>query len=442
VLDRPYALLVRTSLALALGLGFALGTYLVVGFAFNVPLGGASPALMQVHGHAQTFGFVALFIMAVGVQLFPRFHARPLDRPVQVSVGGLLLALGVILRSIAQPLPPEALGRPGLLVLAALLELVGVLLAVHAFSRVVTRSVQPRPTPLLRLTMGTSLLLSLVLNLVVAFGLAGGSIVVPASMNEAVLHLQLWGFASTMVLAVAGRVYPRFLLLRSTRERLLPVALALWSIGSLGVPLAWLVASERPEFRLIAATAQLAGACLYVAALRLYEAPVRDSGMPHITDPTRRWARIAYAFLLAAAAANVGIALADWLAVQTTLTQLSAARHALAQGFLLPIIVYMAARILPGYSGLMARRPRLLAGLVWTLFVGAAVRATAELVGGYTPGWSAAVGLGGLLGTAVFTVFAIGLWRATADNPPSIATARAPSSHGQDRAAREAARHY
>jgi len=413
ILVSPYRLLIRLSLALALGVGFALGAYLIVGFAFGLPLPAATPALMQIHGQAQAFGFVALFIMAVGVQLFPRFHARPLDRPAQVSVGGLLLALGILLRSIAQPLPVDAPGRPGLVVLAAVLELVGIPLAVTAFARVVTHSVQPRPTPLLPLTMGASLLLSLVLNVYASFGLAQGAVLVPTGQNEAVLHLQLWGFASTMILAVSGRVYPKFLLLQPTREYLLPGVLSLWALGSFGVPLSWLAAPSLPELRVLATASQLAGACLFVAALRLYEAPARPSGTPHITNPTRRWARIAYAFMLAAAAANFGIAVAESLGMQATLTQVSAARHALAQGFVLPVIVYMAGRILPGYSGLMTRRPKLLAALIWTLFAGAALRSTSELLGGYAAGWSLFVALGGLLGVAAFTVFAVGLWSAT-----------------------------
>ena len=51
------------------------------------------------------------------------------------------------------------------------------------------------------------------------------------------------------------------------------------------------------------ALAQLAGAVLYVVALRLYELPVRESGMPHVTNPTRLWARLAFALMLLAAAA-------------------------------------------------------------------------------------------------------------------------------------------
>jgi len=123
--------------------------------------------------------------------------------------------------------------------------------------------------------------------------------------------------------------------------------------------------------------------------------------------------------LLAAAAANLGIATAEALGAAPTLTQLSAARHLLVQGFLLPLIVLMAARILPGYSGYMLHRPRLLGALVWSLLIGAALRSGAELVGGYSPGWSLLVALGGTLAVVTFTAFALGLWRST--TPSSVA---------------------
>ena len=63
--------------------------------------------------------------------------SRQLDRPAQVSAGGLLLATGVTLRAIAQPLAVDAPFRPGALLLSAMLALVGVVLVIHAFARVI-----------------------------------------------------------------------------------------------------------------------------------------------------------------------------------------------------------------------------------------------------------------------------------------------------------------
>jgi len=432
VLSNPHPLLIRASLALALAFGFSIGLYLILGFAFDLPLSASTPALMQVHGQVQALGFVTMFIIGVGVQLFPRFHASRLDRPRLVSIGGLLLASGVVLRALSQPVLPGPLWRSIGLVGSGILELVGVALAVYAFARVIRGSVQPERggfAAVLPATLGLSLLGALILNAVLCVYLAQGGIVVPPPQDEALLHLELWGFATSMALAVSGRIFPRFLLLQDTRERLLPYAFVLWAVGALGVPAAWLALPSLTGARAVAALAQLAGAALFVIALRLYELPARSSGMPHVTYPTRRWIRLAFAMMLASATADFGLALAESLGTTIpTLTELSAARHALAQGFLLPLIVLMAARILPGYSGQMMRQPQLLSAMMWTLISGAALRFVAELFGSYGPGWGALVALGGTLGVVAFVVFAVGLWLAES-RVPALASRVSSSTH-------------
>ena len=338
-LANPHQLLIRLSLGLALAFGFSLGVYLIFGFAFGLPLAASTPALMQVHGQVQAFGFVAMFIMAVGVQLIPRFHSSRLDRPWLISIGGLVLALGITLRVLAQPFDVNAAPRALGLVVSGILEFAGVDLAVYAFARVIRGSVQPGlrgAAVLLPVTMAGSLVSALVLNLFACLELARGALVVPFAQDEALLHLELWGFASTMVLAVAGRVFPGFLLLQPTRERMLPYALAFWAVGSFGTPLVWLTVNGAPLPRAMVALAQLAGGCLYVLALRLYETPVRPSGMPHVTDPTRRWARLAFALLLCGRSRQLRVGTGQAVGLPPLPTVLSAARHALAQGFLLP----------------------------------------------------------------------------------------------------------
>lgn len=415
-LAQPYALLVRVSLALALFAGFGLGLYLLLGFAFHVPLPASTPALMQAHGQAQTMGFVALFVMAVAAQLIPSFHGAPLDRPMLVAFGGLALAAGVVLRVIAQPAVPAEVWRGPTLVAAAFLQLAGVLVAVYAFARVV-RGGERRPSgarALLPITLASTLLGALILNFALSVALASdNAMVIPFYANEALVRLELWGFASTMVLAVAGRMYPRFLFLQDTRQQLLAPALALWAAGALFTPTAWLLLGPHPAFRAITMALQLAGAALYVHALRLYEPASGPSPKSHVTDPTRRFVRVAFGFLLTAGALDV--ILTAWQAIGSSVggDALSAARHAMAQGFLLPIMVIMAARILPGYAPFMLVRPRRLSVLMWMLFAGATLRVVAELSGGYRPGFGMFVGIGGALGAVAFAVFAIDVWRHT-----------------------------
>jgi hypothetical protein len=375
---------------------------------------GSVGALVQVHGQVQALGFIALFILAVGTRLLPRFHFTHLEGGLWVSLGGLALAAGVMLRAIFQPLDDSTL-RSAVLVASGVLSLVGVLMAVSTLGRSVRRGrLREMQEPIiLPLTMAMSLLAALGGNLVACVRLAQGDLLVPGQLDEALVHLELWGFASTMIFAIARHTWPNVLLLKPARQRVVLPSLVFWAIGCLGVSLSWLLFPGAPLLLIATAGCQLVGAALFAHALRLFERPARAASLPRVTDPPRAWLRMAFAFLLAGAALMVVAALGAGLGTSIPLIRLTAARHALAQGFLLPVLVFMAARILPGYSAAMIAHPRHLAMLMWVLLMGALLRAGGELIGGYNPGWNVLVAAGGILTVAGFLTFAIQLWRAT-----------------------------
>jgi hypothetical protein len=133
---------------------------------------------------------------------------------------------------------------------------------------------------------------------------------------------------------------------------------------------------------------------------------------PGTIDPTRRWTRIAFGFLLVSAVIQAGLYIAETNSGEPApSTQVSAARHALAQGFLLPLMVAMAVRMLPIISADVLKHQRLLEGVMSALFLGALIRVGAELLGGYGPVAGPMVALGGLLSGVAFAVFALALWR-------------------------------
>ncbi|TME25150.1 MAG: hypothetical protein E6I75_27885 [Chloroflexi bacterium] len=123
--------------------------------------------------------------------------------------------------------------------------------------------------------------------------------------------------------------------------------------------------------------------------------------------------RLAFAFLVFSLALDVVLFGREALyGTAPSLTELSAARHALAQGFLLPLMVSMASRLLPIYSADVLRRRALLEVTIDLLLVGALVRVGAEAIGGYAGLAGSLVALGGALGVAGFIVFAFGMWSA------------------------------
>jgi hypothetical protein len=150
---------------------------------------------------------------------------------------------------------------------------------------------------------------------------------------------------------------------------------------------------------------------VWVWLVGLYNVPSGESGTPYVTDPTRRWVRLAFVFLLLGLALNMGLFGREVVrGVPASSTELSAARHALAQGLLLPLMVTMAVRMLPVISGDALRHRLRLEITLDLLFVGALLRVGAELVGGYGPVAGPLVAVGAMLSVLGLCAFAQAMW--------------------------------
>jgi hypothetical protein len=411
----------RLSLGLALVPGLGTGLLLVLVAGLRLPVAIAWPQLAQGHGAVQMFGFVLLFIVAVGLQLFPRFLGAPLLHPWRAAWGACLVALAVLARLVAQPLEPGAL-RLALLATAALGVPVGALIAGSTFHGLTRRSVQPARGPAAGwrrfvaiggLALGGALILNVVANL----GLASGQLLVPETSDEAMIHLVLAGFATCLVLGVGSRVFGRFLLLRTDLglERWVPRLAVAWGVGLALVAGGWLGYATwwSPLARWLGVIDELVVLCTWTYLIGMYRTPSRESGTPYVTNPTRRWVRSAFGLLLLSLVLDAGLFTAEMITgVPPTSAQLSAARHSLAQGFLLTMMISMAARLLPIYSAYALKRRRLVELTIDLVLAGALVRVAAEAIGGYAKFTGPLVALGGALGVTGFAIFAAGMWSA------------------------------
>ena len=423
----PYAISMRLSLALGLvpGLGTGLLLVLVAGAGFPVSI--AWPQLAQAHGQVQALGYTLLFILAVALQLFPRFLGTPLRHVQRAPWGASLVALAVVARLVGQPLAPGP-GRVIVLVFSVLALPVGMLLAGSVFHGLSRRSVQPDSGPSAAwrrfvVVGGLALVAVLIVYVWAGLGLAAGGVLVPQGTDEALVHLELAGFATCLVLSVGSRVFGRFLLLRtlSKLDTWVPRLAVGWGVGLTLVAGGWLLDGSWGTWtRLIGAAIELAVLCTWLWLIGMYDQPSRESGTPYVTNPTRRWVRLAFGFLVFSLALDVGLFGREALfGMAPSMTELSAARHALAQGFLLPMMLSMASRLLPIFSADVLRHRALLEVTIDLLLVGALVRVGAEAIGGYQAVAGTLVALGGGLGVAGFTVFAIGMWSALGRLPRS-----------------------
>jgi uncharacterized protein involved in response to NO len=413
----PYAATMRMALGLAILPGLGTGLLLVLVAGLRVPLAIAWPQLAQAHGQIQTLGFVLVFIVSVGMQLFPRFLGAPLLQPQRATYGASIVTVALLARLIGQPLAP-GLERTILLAVAALGVPAGALLAGSAFHGLSRRSVQPSGGPSAAwrrflLVGGLSLGAALVLFVAVGLALAFGDVLVDQNVDEALIHLELAGFTICLIFGVSSRIFGRFFLLRThpAFDATVPKLALAWGIGLLLVSVGWLApGSSGATLRAIGAVAELAVACVWLWMVGLYAPPVRESGTPYVTNPTRRWVRFAFGFLVVGLALSAGLFAREALfGISPSSTELSAARHALAQGFVLPMILSMASRLLPIYSADVLKRRWLIEVTVDTLLLGALLRVAAEAVGGYDTIAGPLIALGGTLSIAAFIVFAAGM---------------------------------
>jgi hypothetical protein len=422
-----YAISMRLSLALGLvpGLGTGLLLVLVAGAGFPVSI--AWPQLAQAHGQVQALGYTLLFILAVGLQLFPRFLGAPLLHVQRAPWGASLVALALVARLVGQPLGPGT-GRVIVLVFSMLALPVGMLMAGSVFHGLSRRSVQPDSGPSAAwrrfvVVGGLALGTALVVYVWAGLGLAVGGVVVPQGTDEALIHLELAGFATCLVLSVGSRVFGRFLLLRtlSKLETWVPRLAVGWGVGLVLVAGGWLLDGSLGAWtRLLGGAIELAVLCTWLWLIGMYAPPTRESGTPYVTNPTRRWIRLAFVFLVFSLALDVGLFGREAVfGTAPLITELSAARHALAQGFLLPLMLSMASRLLPIYSADVLRHRARLELTIDLLLVGALLRVGAEAIGGYQAVAGLFVALGGGAGVAGFAVFAIGMWSALGRLPKS-----------------------
>jgi hypothetical protein len=422
--------LLRLSIALGAGAGFSIGLTLLWTMALGRAAAVPFTALAQIHGQIQAIGFVGLFVLGTAAQLLPGFLTRPLAHRRSLVAGGYLLAGSLLLRAIFQPLD-GSLARGFALWCSGLGEIGGVGLCLLSYVDVLRHTVQPSELWRRVAVAGFGFLaVSVGVNLVAVMYLAAGQSVVPSGLDAALVHLELSGFAVGLILAVSRKILPRFLLLAPPRERAIQLGATGYFAGVALAAAGWLVDLLQPGnpvgggIRLVGAWLELVGVVLYVVGLRLFRRPVRSSGAPQVTEPARRWIKIAFLWLLIASALAAGLAARD-LAVGLPVGYFGATaiRHALAQGCLLTILVGLGARILPGFSGWAIRHPRYCELLIAGLTLGAILRVAGELANLVaSPASLDLIAAGGTLGTFGFVGFAVVAVRSLGRLPGRVAS--------------------
>ena len=432
---RPF---VKTALVIVVTVGCTLGAINLAAMALAGVTGSYWEAVTQAHGHAQIFGWVGLFVMGVAYHVLPRLKSTTLQgRGLAVASYWLMLA-GVVLRMVAQPFA-TAPSFAGIVVLSALAELAGAFIFVY----VIVRTLASNPSSAAfydkyivasaawfwvsaMATVGISL-----------YTVGAGLAVIPPALDVPYLHVALMGFVAMMIFGITLRTIPVFMGLRNPNERAFDLIFWILNLSILlkagsGWADAILQGGRFEALAFLGAGLEYGALLAFVHHLGIFRRPVRRVEEEGATRSYERFIRASYFWLAIAGTMAAAYSLyqaATGLAVPHSLV--GAYRHALTVGFISMMILGMAARIIPVFTGARLHSDLMLLGSFLFLNLGNGVRVIsqplADLVGGP---FFVSMGVSGFVEVVALALFVYNLWR-TIDSPvEEVGSARQSSAPG------------
>jgi hypothetical protein len=122
----PYRAFFLGGIAVVLTVGAAWGVWLLWQIGLSHRFTGASLHHVNAHGHAQVFGWIGLFVMGFGYQMFPALWQRRLHGARAVPFVCTAMLAGLIIHTSAMTATGKAWAAPALL-LGGALEIAAIL---------------------------------------------------------------------------------------------------------------------------------------------------------------------------------------------------------------------------------------------------------------------------------------------------------------------------
>ena len=411
------------SLLFALTFGAALGACMLASMTlpWNLLHGLPLAAVKTAHGYAQVYGFATMFIMGVAYHVVPRFTGAPLAAP-QLAAASFWLQVGGVLT--------VALGTLGGVPISGPAQVVGTVALLSAalalgwnMHRTLAASTMPREPYESYLRTGCAWL-------VVATGLAVATAVTGKTTLQSVMwESALWGFLGSWLFGMSLRILPVFMGVPAASPR----ATNKLFLGYESAVAVWVTVAFIEAWMSVPIARAFAGAALVVTAFAL----VLQIG---VLGPRERGAAddggyakfivAAYAWLLLAllfAPAWSAVAALGGAGVPALLFDFG--RHAFTLGFLTQMIIGVATRIVPVFTGAPLWSPKTrdaTFALLNAAVVARALQVVVELAGSDAV-WPY-ISLSGAFGLAAFVAFALNVFMTIRSRPPVAASATAPAA--------------
>jgi len=431
---RPAAILHRrfftAAIVTILTVGAGWGVLLLWQLAASKSFTGLSIHQINAHGHAQIFGWVALFIMGFAYEIFPRiWRAGAVNAAAAQFV--FILMLGGLLLSIAGIASPQLPASYSMAFIGGWLQVAAcVLFAAQIVRAFLRRNARSRLEP----SMGFILVALMWLVVMSVFSVLHTLAILSAESPEALLRrittwqaalrdTQVHGLALFMILGVSTRLLPGMFGLPRVEHRRGWLALILVSLAVV-LECTLLITSQATGNMAIAA-GLLVPWLLLPIGVGLVVWPWKLWRQVHFTDRSAKFVRIAYGWLFVSFAMLLVLPVYQWLLGSPfSHAYYGAARHAITVGFVSLMIVGISSKMAPGLRGMNIRSlPQL-----WIPFIlintGCAMRVSLQILSDWTPIAYTFIAFSGvleLIGLAVWAMHLIYvMWFAPIKNQPAL----------------------
>jgi hypothetical protein len=393
-----------------LTLGAVWGAYLLL----RIGLGGSFAAVglheVNAHGHAQIFGWVGLFVMGFAYQAFPRFKHTSLAHPRLAIASLVMLLVGLVARSIAQPLAADFPSLAWIAAAGSVLEVAAIGLFVALIVRMLLTSGKPLAfyDYYIVSALGWFLVQAIYEGVYLSATLAASGEALAqlvATWQAPLRDIQIHGFALLMILGVSQRVFHHFYALPQPSEKLSLSLLPILNLAVVG-EVAGLVLMR---------TSGHAWAALWYASLIVLAAGTvtlvaswRIFSHSDEADRSLKFLRVAYVWLFVSLGMLVLLpayqAAVSWLAPESAAAEIGfshayygAARHAITVGFVSLMIVGMAAKVVPTLNGVDGRTLSALWAPFLLINAGCLLRVVGQTLTDFSPVAFPLAGVSGLL---------------------------------------------
>jgi len=416
--DAIYRPFFKAGIAVVLTLGAAWGAYLLLRIGLAGRFAAAGLHEVNAHGHAQIFGWVGLFVMGFAYQAFPRFKHASLAFPRLAWNSLGLMLVGLVGRSIGEPLADSLPWAGPIAIASAWLEVAAIALFVWvilATWRAAGKGLAFYDYYILA-SLGWFTLQAIAEALYLAATLAAVSrdelLALIAAWQGTIRDAQIHGFALLMILGVSQRILHHF-------YGFPPPSRRMSLVGLIGLNLA--VTGEITGLVLMGAANRAWAGLWYASALLLTGAVValvwnwRIFGHTAETDRSLKFLRAAYSWLLISLGMLILLPAYLFLVLPQLAPSSDAAnlhfshayygaiRHAITVGFISLMIVGVSARVVPTLNGVDIRRLTPLWGPFLLLNLGCAMRVV-------TPHAFPVAAISGLLEVTGLALWGTHLW--------------------------------